>query len=316
MTGNPLALLPTIRELRAIRRAVGGPPGDRVRSGQPGSGRTDTDDALVDLLSDPFGTVEEAEDTLRSADELLRARGDRRSAFLTVYAEMTAHVGSGIESGVFEDPDWVRTYLVAFANRYRRALVAYETGDLAAVPEPWAIAFRASTRGATILIQDVLLGVNAHINYDLAYTLRDVSIDPKRRAKRRDHDRINRVLQGLIDVVQRALADTYEREGYRQADQLLGSADESFTLLGLTEARSLAWRNAVLLVDSRLPPVERLVGWRIRAVATGASYFILSPAADRSVLELLRAAERGAPPLEPLLRTVRRRSREATFEVG
>ena len=36
--------------------------------------------------------------------------------FLTVYAEMTATIETGIESGVFDDPDWVREYLIDFAD--------------------------------------------------------------------------------------------------------------------------------------------------------------------------------------------------------
>ena len=101
--------------------------------------------------------------------------------------------------------------------------------------------------------------INAHINYDLAFTLRDVSIDPNRPSKRRDHNRINDILRRVVDVVQRALADVYGAEGYTDIDTLLGSFDEEFTLFGVTEARSLAWRNAVLLTDTGPALVRRFV---------------------------------------------------------
>lgn len=256
------------------------------------------DEQLLDLVGTPFGSVADTRTRLREAEAYLRGRADRRSVFLTVYATMTGRVEAGIASGQFEDPDWIRAYLVAFANRYRRALVDFERGN--DVPAPWELSFGASYDSATLLLQDALLGVSAHINYDLPYALRSAAIDPDRPAKRRDHDRINRVLEALVDVVQRSLADVYDAEGYRRLDRQLGSLDEAFTLIGLTEARTLAWRHAVRLTDTRSALLRRLVRWRIRTVATGAGAAILAPSADPQVRRRLRAVEGDEPPLEAL----------------
>ena len=160
-----------------------------------------------------------------------------------------------------------------------------------------------------------MLGINAHINYDLAFALRDVSIDPDRPSKHRDHDRINGLLSQLVDVVQRALADVYDAEGYTRIDDVLGSFDEEFMLIGLTEARSLAWHNAVLLTDTRSALVRQFVNWRVRVVSTGAGYFVLVPSADRSVLRALRRVERDSPPIGPLLDAFRRRAEDEPISV-
>lgn len=291
------SLLPRSVERRAI--AVAARAWLRPGSVAYGGVSDQPDAALLAILAEPFSSVDDAHDRMVEAEAHLRGEADRRSVFLTVYSSMTARVQAGIESGTFEDPSWTRSYLVDFANRYREAVIDFERGR--GVPTPWELAFRASTGGTTLLIQDALLGINAHINYDLPYTLRAVGIDPDRPAKHRDHTRINEVLQSLVDVVQRSLVEIYEAEGYRHLDRELGSFDETFTLLGLTEARALAWRNAVLLVDSRWGWVRRAVDWRIRTVATGAAAFILAPSADRTVFRNLRDIEGDDPPIDGLV---------------
>ena len=75
-----------------------------------------------------FRSVDDVLNRLGEAEVYFRQRSDRRSVFLTVYTEMTATVKRGIESGAFESPGWVRDYLVAFAERYRTALLGAERG--------------------------------------------------------------------------------------------------------------------------------------------------------------------------------------------
>lgn len=315
MTHGPRTHLPTPTELRAAvwalrRRSVANAwrQIDRSRDRAP-------DRELLDIVTGRFTSVDDAYTRLGRAEAHLRELTDRRSVFLTVYTEMTANVRTGIESGAFDDADWVREYLVAFADRYRTALRDFERGSFASVPLPWRIGFNASLSEYTLLVQDALLGISAHINYDLPYALRDVSIDPDRPAKRRDHDRINEVLRQLVDVVQRALAEVYDAAGYTHVDTALGPFDEEFTLVGLTEARRLAWQNAVRLTDTGSTLLRRLADWRIHTVSTGAAAFILAPNADRSTVWALRQIEGAEPPVGALYDTFQRRVRARTIDV-
>lgn len=315
MTAGVRTYAPTPAELRAVARALR----KRVDQGdwvpvEPHQ-KDSPDDRLLQTMAGPFRSVDDVLDRLGEAEAYLRQRSDRRSVFLTVYTEMTATVKRGIESGAFESPAWVRDYLVAFAERYRTALLGAERGELATIPPAWRLAFQAAASGETLFLQDALLGVNAHINHDLSYSLRAVGIDPDRRAKHRDHDRINDVLRQLVDVVQRAMADVYDAGGYTHADEWLASVDETVTYVGLSEARSLAWRNAVLLVDTQWPPVERFVDWRIRAVSTGVGYLLLTPSVDPAVLRTLRHLERETLPLASLEATFRQRVSDVTLDL-
>jgi hypothetical protein len=197
------------------------------------------DEDLVAAASGPYDSVDDAAERLRRLEALLTERGDRRAVFLTVYTRMTARIRARIDRGGFRDPDWLRAYTTAFANYYRRAFLAFERGDLGAVPDPWRIAFGTALAGDALVMQDAFLGSNAHINYDLALTLRDVGIDPDRSGKRADHRAVNEVLARLVDIQQDVLAEMYA-SGIADIDVALGRVDERLSLLGLTEGSSIA----------------------------------------------------------------------------
>ena len=255
-----------------------------------------SDEHLIEILEDPFRSIDDTARRLGQAERYLRDLQDRRSVFLTVYTTMTANVQSGIQSGFFTDPDSVREYVITFAEYYRRAAVAFERRDFESVPRPWQLAFAASITGERLVAQDALLGINAHINYDLTYTLTELSIDPDRETKRADHDRINEILGRLVDVVQDTLVAVYSALGVSELDVLLGSFDEQLAVFGFRQSRHLAWRNAVLCTDFPSKLIQCYVGWRTQAVANGAAYVLLNSWVDARLLERLRDEEaRGRP---------------------
>src|SRR5215467_8129453 len=106
----------------------------------------------------------------------LRQDGDRRLAFHTTYLRTTQAVAEALRAGAFEDTDWVDRWDVAFAQLYLDALDADRRGD--PVPEPWAVAFAAAEAQPGLpAVRHVLLGMNAHINYDLPQALLAVISD-------------------------------------------------------------------------------------------------------------------------------------------
>ncbi|GAA0535954.1 DUF5995 family protein [Halorubrum ejinorense] len=302
------ATVPTAEEARAlfagIRRTVDTEP-DAVAAELADD---DPDAALLGLVAAPFASVDDVAERLARAESYLRERGDRRAVFLTVYSRMTATVRTAIEDGAFVDPEWTASYLVAFAERYRRALVAFERRAFDSLPRPWLIAFAAGARGETLVAQDALLGINAHITYDLTYTLGDVGIDPDRDAKLEDHDRINAVLARLVQTAQDALVEAYGALGIAGVDGLLDPLDDRLALLGLKATREFAWRNAVLRADLPAWFAERYVDWRTETVATGAAAVVLTPGIDAETSARLRRAEAGVDALGAFHETVRRRT--------
>ena len=276
----------TLREgrltVRALRHGVRTTPGDGY------AGRADP--ALLALVADPFEGVTDARERLSALERTLRERGDGRAPFLTVYARVTGAVERGVTDSAFEDPEWVARYLVAFAEHYRRAFEAFERGHLDDVPDPWQLAFDRACSPDTLVVQDVLLGINAHVNYDLALALHDVGIDPSRPRKRADHRTINETLAALVDEEQVLLAERYA-PGLTDIDASLGRLDEALSMFTLRQGRRNAWRGAVALSLGRR--AERPVRWALNAVSLGAAGAVLAPGVSDGLLERLRAAERG-----------------------
>lgn len=263
----------------------------------------DPDPALVEYVDRPFDSVAEVCDRLSGLEERLREQSDRRAVFLTIYSRMTREVHEGLDQGRFRDTDWMRRYVVTFANYYRRAFLAFERGYLGAVPVPWRIAFGTAVRGDALVIQDAFLGVNAHINYDLALTINDIGIDPNRAQKYADHRAINSILARIVDAQQEALAELYA-SGVTDIDAALGRLDESLSLLSMTEGREQAWRIATVLTDVGLPVVASYARWVLRTTATGSAFLILGPGLDSSLRRVLREVETDTLDLDTILEHV------------
>ena len=99
--------------------------------------------------------------------EPLEAKGDKRRYFHATYLRTTIAVADEIRRGGFADPEWVERWDVAFADLYLDALEASRAGRQPS--RPWDIAFSAPA--GLPALRHVLLGMNAHINYDLPQAL-------------------------------------------------------------------------------------------------------------------------------------------------
>jgi hypothetical protein len=99
----------------------------------------------------------------------LEASGDPGRFFLATYLRTTRAVAEELDRGGFSDPAWVERWDVAFADLYLDAVEDAQAGRRP--PEPWAVAFGAGDRDGLPPLRHVLLGMNAHINYDLAQSL-------------------------------------------------------------------------------------------------------------------------------------------------
>jgi hypothetical protein len=100
------------------------------------------------------------------------------------------------------------------------------------------------------LIQDLVLGINAHINYDLALALHHVGVDTKRDERYADHTAVNQVLQAAIDQLQDQVCDIYAPI-LRVLDFAGGRLDETLAHFSVAKARESAWLSAVALANAR-----------------------------------------------------------------
>ena len=208
--------------------------------------------------------------------EELRQDGDGRLAFHNTYLRTTQAVAGALRDGVFADPGWVDRWDVAFARLYLEALDAARRGD--PVPEPWAVAFGAAAAQPGLpAVRHILLGMNAHINYDLPQALLAVITDaefgdPEVRARREaDHRRIDDILSARVGAEDDQLQQLEAAPTWQ--DRVLQPANRVATRRFLREAREKVWANALELSKaraagpdsyaSRLAQLEKLCGRRV-----------------------------------------------------
>jgi hypothetical protein len=198
-----------------------------------------------------IGTLLTRMDTLLAE---LEAEGDPASFFLGTYARTTRAVAAALEQGLFEDPAWVEEWDVVFADLYLDALEAYRQVPARAA-RPWRIAFGADPRLHPV--GHVLLGMNAHINYDLPQALLAV-VPPEAFAdpdvvasRRRDHERIDDVLAERVSAEDGELEQA--ADGARSLlDRAMTPVNRGAARRFLREARVKVWHNTNALHEARL----------------------------------------------------------------
>lgn len=184
----------------------------------------------------------------------LHAAGDARRVFLAVYRTMSGSMRQAIAEGRFVDPAWTERLTVAFAQLYFDADRAWCDGRSCA--SPWAAAFVASERPRVTTIEHALLGINAHIVYDLpravAATMaasgdvHDGQVTEAVVARRRfDYEVVNQVLAETVDRAQEVLAGYVPR--LRVVDTVAARLDEYAAEALLRVSRTQGWHAALAL---------------------------------------------------------------------
>jgi Family of unknown function (DUF5995) len=183
--------------------------------------------------------------------EPLEAAGDQRRYFHATYQRTTIAVAEEISRGGFADPGWVERWDVAFADLYLDALEADLAGRGPA--RPWAVAFGAPA--GLPPLRHVLLGMNAHINYDLPQALvaviTDEQFDDAALLARReaDHRAIDEVLASRVAAEDEEL--TRVSGPVPLLDRMLRPFNHLGTQRFLREARAKVWANAIALSRAR-----------------------------------------------------------------
>lgn len=201
-------------------------------------------------LDNSFQSAGQVEHALGMFEEWCVENEDLRGVFATAYLQITKAIAEELSRRSFSDIEWSQRYLVRFANLYREALLNYEIGNYKLVPKSWKLAFKLAERNDGFIIQHLLLGINAHINHDLALALVDVNIDPNRALKYKDHAAINTILEKTTDDLKRSVAEKYAPI-LRRLDRGLGSIDDDITAFSIPKAREHAWAMAVALTAAQ-----------------------------------------------------------------
>lgn len=234
--------------------------------------------------------IAEVIERLTEITQWARRTGNRLGFFAALYRTVTIEVQRGIADGRFADPARMERLDVIFARRYLDAFDAFHRGE--SLPRSWRIAFEASTRWRPIVLQHLLLGINAHINMDLGIAAATVAPGASLSELRGDFDEINIVLGGLIAAVQGEISSV--SPWINLAGAAAGDADDALVGFNLRVARTVAWG-----VANRLAVIDQ-AGWQPHIDAIDLQTALLGralatpPLLTSAALLLVRARESSA----------------------
>jgi hypothetical protein len=191
----------------------------------------------------------EALAALERVSERLHAVGDPRGAFPEVYGVITRRVLIELRKPYpgFLEPAWIDELMGRFCARYLETL-DWSLRGLPQDCEAWRLAYEYAAAELTIPMQDVLFGISAHVNYDLALgtaetiRARGHAHDPVMLIRyKHDFDYINALLR---DMMPECMARVRDRYGCRAAGAVWATARplvQRGFLAGLAVWRERVW---------------------------------------------------------------------------
>ena len=172
-----------------------------------------------------------------------RARRSPLGYFAALYQQVTLLVKQGIAQGFFADGPRMERLDTIFANRYLAAHQAFISGGTAS--GCWQLAFTTTANGQLIILQALLVGINAHINFDLGIAAAEICPGEAIAGLHGDFDKINQLLGGLLPKVEATIGRFSPLIGV--LDNLGGRSEEEVLNFSLDAARDDAWNHALIL---------------------------------------------------------------------
>lgn len=215
---------------------------------------------------------------------------DPAGYFAALYRKVTIRVKEGIAAGFFDDPQRMEQLDVVFANRYLDAYEAYRKNE--PVTESWRKAFELSDQYWPIVLQHLLMGINAHINLDLGIAAVKASEVKNLTDLETDFNKINEILSSLVHEVQDNLSLVWPVLKYIL--KWSGKVDDYLVDFSMKLARNGAWKfaNQFSLVSAEKKELE--IALRDTKVA-GIVNIILKPGLMATIaLRIIRITELGS----------------------
>ena len=176
---------------------------------------------------------------------------DHRGVFATTYLTLTRVMRGMLDTdpGLVQDRNYLYTEDALFADFYFDTVHAWEHGD--PVPPAWRIAFQQAASGQITGAQEMLLGINAHVQNDMPFVIAALGArSPDGASRKPDHDAINEVLNRAYEPVVTAIRQRYDPSiGVTNPD--LVTVDDIGGLEAVRVWRELVWRNAERLLKAK-----------------------------------------------------------------
>lgn len=232
------------------------------------------------------------DEVIQLLDEIIEKSKLEQSAiglFAILYREVTVKVKEGIRDGSFQNGERMEKLDVIFANRYLKAYYQYQAKEKPS--ECWGFAFEQADKFWPIVLQHLLLGINAHVNLDLGIASAQVSTIENIGDLKSDFDQINAILSNLVGGVEKCLIKIWPT--LTMILKWTGKMDTFFIDFSMQTARDGAWKFAnefVVVPENQIEACIQLRDQRITEIArlvSNPGYFV------SAVFKFIRLFERG-----------------------
>ncbi|MFI5495042.1 DUF5995 family protein [Actinoplanes sp. NPDC051859] len=209
---------------------------------------------MAELCADCPQTIGEVLRMLTRAQEIMNElpppAKNRVAAFNSLYFTITDRVATALRGTSVRDGDFLELLDIEFAKRYFDALRLWGEENQA-TPDAWEVLFRRAQDHRISKLAAAMLGVNAHINHDLALALLatwDQLGPPRDDLVHPDYLLVNEIFYAEIPPLRRR----YSTRWQLRIDGLVGDLDDWSQSVLVAATRARAWEQA-----------ERL--WALRA---------------------------------------------------
>lgn len=240
-------------------------------------------------ISTPVTSSDEVVQKLSALVEWSKQNNSRLGYFAALYRKITIQAKKGIADNLFDDGPRMERLIIIFASRYTHACYQYQTGQMPT--QSWVRAFDENQHWWPIVLQHLLMSMNAHINLDLGIAVAEAVPAGQLSNFKNDFDKINQVLASQVEGVQIELAAIWPI--LRLLNPYLGNVQTAIINFSMEKARDAAWSFAESL--SPLPREQRqqAIVNKDEAVALFSNVISHPGFIKSGVTKIIRLGERG-----------------------
>lgn len=178
---------------------------------------------------------------------------DHRAVFATTYRVFTEAILKTLKPNpnILQFPRYLYTEDALFADVYIANSRAHDQGRR--VSPAWQIAFKTAGEGDVNASQDMLLGINGHVQNDMPFVIAALSTHTRTGVSRKpDHDKFNEMLAGAYQDVVSEVKRRYD-PAVELTNSPLTPLDDAAGLQLVKQWREDVWKNANRLLAARTP---------------------------------------------------------------
>jgi hypothetical protein len=234
--------------------------------------------------------IDEVIATLESIIQQSQKDQSPHGYFAALYQKVTIKVKEGINNGFFENGPRMEALDVIFANRYLAAYMEYQSKQPPTLS--WQKALKLADRYWPIVLQHLLIGMNAHISLDLGIAAAEISKGKDINDLEADFKKINEVLSSLVNEVQNELAEIWPT--LHAILRRTKKVDDFLVDFSMEIARDGAWRFAKHLAASPVDQWDAIIEERDAEIANRAKIITNPGVIVSMIFGVIRLGERGS----------------------